>query len=102
MEALTILSRAVHERVIGQNLEEWLWCAEALHAVEHTLCMHLSDFYFRRTPLVLSRRDHGLSFAKAIAETMAMRLGWNKTRELEEINALQNQLQWELAATFSS
>jgi len=102
LEGRTILSDGIFERLRSGNSEEWLWCAEALHAVDNTMCMHLSDFYFRRSPLVLSRRDHGIPFSKAIAETMAARLGWNKTRELEEINALQNQLTWELAATLSS
>lgn len=86
----------------SMNPEEWLWCAEALHAVEETMCVHLSDFYFRRTPLVLSRRDHGIPFAAAIAKVMGEPLGWDKTKQLEEINALQNQLSWELSATISS
>ncbi len=102
LEGRAILEQGVLKQLRSTNAEEWLWCAEALHAMEHTMCLHLSDFYFRRTPLVLSRRDHGISFAPAIAETMSARLGWNKTRELEEINALQNQLTWELAATISS
>lgn len=92
------------QAVLPENIsgEEWLWCAEALHAVEQTMCVHLSDFYFRRTPLVLSRRDHGIPFAAAVARVMAEPLGWDKTKQLEEINALQNQLSWELAATISS
>jgi glycerol-3-phosphate dehydrogenase len=95
LEGRTILTDGIVERLRSGNAEEWLWCAEALHAVENTMCLHLSDFFFRRTPLVLSRRDHGIPFAQAIAETMGARLGWNKTRELEEINALQQQLNWE-------
>lgn len=102
LEGRTILTDGLFERLRSNNAEEWLWCAEALHAVDNTMCLHLADFYFRRTPLVLARPDHGIPFAKAIAETMASRLGWNKTRELEEINALQQQLSWELAATLSS
>ncbi len=102
LEGRSILTDGIVEQLRSTNAEEWLWCAEALHAVEHTMCMHLSDFFFRRTPLVLSRRDHGIPFAPAIAEVMSGRLEWSKTRELEEINALQNQLSWELAATISS
>jgi glycerol-3-phosphate dehydrogenase len=98
LEGRTILTDGIVERLRSTKAEEWMWCAEALHAVEHTMCMHLSDFYFRRTPLVLSRRDHGIPFAKAIAETMGARLGWNKGRELEEINALQNRLNWEFGS----
>lgn len=79
----------------------WLWCAEALHAVQDTMCIHLTDFYFRRTPLVLSRADHGLPFAKSIAAVMAGPLGWSEARQKQEFNALQNQIQSELSATFS-
>ena len=102
LEGRTILLQGLSENLRSTNAEEWLWCAESLHAMDHTMCLHLSDFFFRRTPLVLSRRDHGIPFAAAVSEVMSSRLGWNKTRELEEINALQNQLQWELAATISS
>lgn len=99
MEGFHLAEAAVAEGVDRHLPSEWMWCAEALHAVEQTMCLHLTDFYFRRTPLVLSRRDHGIPFAKAIAETMGRRLGWNMSRQLEEINALQNQISRELAAT---
>ncbi len=102
MEGFHIAEAAVAEGVDRSVANEWMWCAEAIHAVENTMCLHLADFYFRRTPLVLSRRDHGIPFAKAIAQTMGARLGWNMTRQLEEINALQNQISRELAATLPS
>ena len=38
-----------------KDAEEWMWCAEALHAIEHTMCLSLGDFYLRRTHLVLAR-----------------------------------------------
>ncbi len=99
MEGFHLAEAAVAEGLDRSVISEWLWCAEALHAVEQTMCLHLSDFYFRRTPLVLSRRDHGIPFARAVAQSMGTRLGWSMTRQLEEINALQNQIQRELAAT---
>ena len=34
---------------------------EARHAIENTMCMNLLDFYARRVPFILSRKDHGLS-----------------------------------------
>lgn len=86
---------------IARQSEEWMWCAEALHAVEHTMCLHLRDFYLRRSPLVLSRKDHGLPFAKSIAQVMARALGWNQARITEEINALQNNLASDFAAIHS-
>lgn len=101
-EGRKILWEALAADFSCTSMDEWLWCAEALHAVTETMCLHLADFYFRRTPLVLSRKDHGIPFAASVAKVMGDKLGWDKTRQLEEINALQNQLSWELAATISS
>ncbi len=100
LEAKDILAEAAVEipATVLRGSEEWMWCAEALHAVEHTMCLHLRDFYFRRSPLVLSRADHGMPFAKSIAAVMARALGWNSARVLEEINALQNNLDSDFAA----
>jgi glycerol-3-phosphate dehydrogenase len=80
------------------NPLERLWCAEAVHAVRNTMCLHLADFYQRRTPLVLSRRDHGLCVCDAVADTMATLLGWTSARRQEEINALQKKISWDLAS----
>ncbi len=100
LEARDILDGGSAEIVstIARSSEEWMWCAEALHAVEHTMCLHLRDFYLRRSPLVLSRADHGLPFAKAIAQTMGRELGWSPERVSDEINALQNNLATDFAA----
>jgi glycerol-3-phosphate dehydrogenase len=100
LEGHDILERA--DRTVrfmpGDSNEEWVWAAEALHSVEHTMCLHLRDFYFRRSPLVLSRRDHGLPFKEAIAHAMGDVLGWSAAQKAEEINALQKKIAWEFAA----
>lgn len=100
LEGLEILERAdASLRVVsGDSNEAWVWAAEALHAVEHTMCLHLRDFYFRRSPLVLSRRDHGLPFKEVIADAMGSALGWSAAEKAEEINALQKKIAWEFAA----
>jgi len=96
LEAQEILLNAVDQlSSISRESEEWLWCAEALHAMKHTMCLHLSDFYFRRTPLVLSRQDHGLPLREALADVMGRYLGWSPRERQEEINALQNKITWE-------
>lgn len=101
-EARDILARTQSVDVFAAHSpEHWLWCAEAIHAVEQTMCLHLTDFYFRRTPLVLTRPDHGAPFASTIAQVMGSQLGWSESQQREEINALQNQLQWEMAAAVS-
>jgi glycerol-3-phosphate dehydrogenase len=99
LEGLEILTRATEVINPALGSDEWVWCAEALHAVEATMCATLTDFYFRRTPLVLSRADHGLKFTTAIARTMGAALGWDQDEQNEQINALQNRIAWELAAT---
>lgn len=100
LEGHQILSAAAHLRN-ELSPEEFVWAAEALHAVEHTMCAHLRDFFARRSPLVLSRKDHGAPFIAAIARAMAESLGWSESEKREEINALQKNWAWEFAA-FSS
>jgi glycerol-3-phosphate dehydrogenase len=80
---------------------EWLWCAEAIHAVDQTMCLSLTDFYFRRTHLVLERPDHGRPFVAAVVAAMGDRLNWDSQRRANEINALQKQQAWDLSVTIS-
>lgn len=101
LEAEQMIREALPLRDVVTDPDEWMWCAEAVHAVKNTMCLTLRDFYSRRTPLVLARKDHGLPYAKSIATTMAGLLGWDEERQKTEINALQNQMSWELAATIS-
>ena len=101
LEGRSILQKGIAVNGPGLSPGEWLWSAEAVHAVENTMCLHLTDFFFRRTPLVLSQRNHGVAYARAVSEVMAAQLGWDKSRQLEEINALQKQISWDLAATLA-
>lgn len=101
LEAEQIIINALPLRARCKDPEEWMWCAEALHAIAETMCLTLTDFYLRRTHLILAREDHGLPFARVLAQVMGERLGWDQKRQIDEINALQNQLAWELGATLS-
>jgi len=98
-EMLLAASLDLRERV--EDPETWMWCAEARHAIRTTMCVSLTDFYLRRTHLVLARADHGRPFIKSVTQTMAEELNWDPARQEQEINALQNQLAWELASTIS-
>jgi glycerol-3-phosphate dehydrogenase len=98
MEAEGLIASAFSNLGSARDHEEWMWCAEALHAIDNTMCLSLTDFYLRRTHLFLARADHGLPFAPAIARVMGERLGWNATAQKEQINALQNQMLWDLAS----
>lgn len=98
LEGELILQRARKMLPGPMSQVGWIWAAEALHAVDNTMCLHLQDFFLRRTPLVLARKDHGLSFVNLIADVMGERLGWTSAHRDEEINALQKQLEWDLSA----
>lgn len=99
LEAAEIIEQAYGLIPPSTDVDEIQWGMEAVHAMEHTLCLSLTDFYFRRTPLILSRPDHGLPFAKSIAKIMGDRLGWSEQRQNDEINALQKTVEKELQAT---
>jgi glycerol-3-phosphate dehydrogenase len=77
--------------------EEKLWEIEARHAIHHTMCMSLTDFYTRRVPLFLARRDHGLPLIAFISRVFAAELGWNDSRRQAEAAALQAFVRHELA-----
>jgi glycerol-3-phosphate dehydrogenase len=51
--------------------QERLWQAEAKFCIENEMCMSLVDFYCRRSPLFLFRKDHGQSYAPKIASLFA-------------------------------
>lgn len=51
--------------------------AEVLYAVGHEMALTLSDVLVRRTHVIYETRDGGLSRARAVAEVMAPRLGWD-------------------------
>lgn len=65
-EALVVL-----ESLILFKNDPWdvaLWKAEAKFSFEHEMCFSLEDFYWRRSPLFLTRADNGLSVLTALAE----------------------------------
>jgi glycerol-3-phosphate dehydrogenase len=76
------------------------WQMEAYHAIHHTSCLSLEDFYFRRTPLVLAYSDHGQSFLPEISAVFQDQFGWSQ-QELEQQlvslgKALKQQSTWKL------
>ncbi|MCM2281025.1 MAG: glycerol-3-phosphate dehydrogenase/oxidase [Bdellovibrionaceae bacterium] len=82
---------------VGASDGARLWCAEARHAVAHTMCMGLIDFYVRRAPLFLSFRDHGLSLMPAIAREMQKALNWSDSQCQVQQDALVAYVRKELA-----
>jgi glycerol-3-phosphate dehydrogenase len=100
-EALSILEDGRNvPKNSGETADERLWNLEARHAIRNTMCMSLIDFYMRRTPLFLSRADHGLVHIEHIAKIFAHELNWSDSRRQEQTAALKahinHELQWKL------
>jgi glycerol-3-phosphate dehydrogenase len=93
-EAKRILQEGA--RAVGQNDEERLWALEVHQAIHQTMCLNLVDFYVRRSPLFLARRDHGQSLIGFIGEAFAAELGWSDSKRQEEISSLQAFIRHEL------
>jgi glycerol-3-phosphate dehydrogenase len=45
--------------------------AQLRYSIRHEMCVHLSDFYFRRLPLYAARADHGLPWAEYLGQVWA-------------------------------
>lgn len=101
MEFLDLVENYVQQTSLhgSENVSEelQLWKIELLHAINETMCLNLSDFYFRRVPLFLAKPDHGLSFVEPLSQLMARSLGWNEDERLIQVNALQKQIRHELS-----
>ncbi|MGE3973638.1 MAG: glycerol-3-phosphate dehydrogenase/oxidase [Bdellovibrionales bacterium] len=65
-----------------------IWQMEVIQAVRYTMCLHLLDFYVRRTPLMLSRRDHGMGLIDAIAQYFSQELGWSENQKRAEVESV--------------
>lgn len=77
--------------------DEILWTAEAHHAIHHTMCLNLTDFYVRRSPLFLARADHGLPLIALISRVFARELGWSDSKRQQEAASVQQYIRKELA-----
>lgn len=79
------------------------WAIEAAHAIESTMCMSIADFFLRRTPLVLSRPDHGReSFLPAVERVFRDQFGLSDAELKEQVKEFDDYLRQELAWAFSS
>ena len=94
LEALDILARKRSDEVASETL---FWVLEARHAIEHGMCGHLVDFYYRRAPLFLSYPDHGHQFLDAICEEFKQQLQWSTEECVAQRKALMQQEAYDLA-----
>ncbi len=72
--------------------------AEVAFAVSHEGALHLEDILERRVRLSFETRDRGVCAVEEIAAIVAPRLGWDKTRTREEIEAYRARAEAEAAA----
>lgn len=97
-EAHLMLSAAAQlPSPLGEGASDRMWAIEARHAARHTMCRNLVDFFMRRTPLFLSRPDHGLIHIAQLSRVFASELGWSDERRHQETAALQAAMRYELA-----
>jgi glycerol-3-phosphate dehydrogenase len=89
-EALVMLNKWSH------YLERGIWCLEAIQAIETTMCMHLDDFYLRRTPLFLAYKDHGELFRDSIASVFQSYFKWDDEQLALEVKRLDDHINFEL------
>ena len=78
-EAFTVSSRLIWPDS-GENYPprvKFYLMAEALYGVQHEMALTLCDVLIRRTHVIYETRDGGGEQARAVAELMAPRLGWD-------------------------
>ena len=65
-----------------------LLSAQLQYAIKHEMVVHLEDFYLRRVPLFLARRDHGEPWAYALSKMWAFELGKSEEEREKELARL--------------
>jgi glycerol-3-phosphate dehydrogenase len=98
-EVLDLISDNEMNLNIRDAESDVVWLFEALHAMDHLYCSHLPDFFFRRTPLILTRRDHGRSLFQNIGKVFKKRLGWTEQKMQEELKNIAIAIHHEMAWT---
>jgi glycerol-3-phosphate dehydrogenase len=90
----------------AQSLDIWSGCtrsptdppgfpclsAQLRHSIRTEMVLHLEDFYLRRVALYASRKDHGLPWAKELAQVWAEERGLDSTEIQPELERLQTEL----------
>lgn len=73
-------------------LKKWpnktYWQLEALQAIHTTMCLDLTNFFARRTPLINAEKNHGLNYLDEVASTFQTELGWSDAHLQQEKESL--------------
>lgn len=84
--------------ITGTQKFDYVWEYEAMHALEHTCCANLLDFYTRRVQLFLGKEGHGLKFIKRIGQIFKDYYGWSDEKLALEIKKVfdhsKSELSW--------
>jgi glycerol-3-phosphate dehydrogenase len=86
-EAAAVLNLVDRDRHLGQPMvggRPEIW-AEVDYAVEREMAVRVQDVLVRRLHLFYELRDHGQGVVAAVAARMNKLLGWDETREAEEL-----------------
>ncbi len=75
LEAFRILERCERWRRTAESPATAYWMAEADFAIDETLCLNMTDFYLRRSPLFLASKDHGFSIRDSIHQVFREKNG---------------------------
>lgn len=96
-EEADIILNKIHLEYSMYGPNESLWMGEAFFAIEHTMCTSLVDFYWRRSPLFLSFKGHGIKFLNVISKVFQSQLNWSEDERQAQEDALMTQMQRELS-----
>ena len=86
-DAAWVLAYAEENPALGRRIVPELpyLLAEALYAVQHEMAVTLNDVLIRRTHMLYETPGGGLEQARAVAEVIAPRLGWDKSETERQV-----------------
>jgi glycerol-3-phosphate dehydrogenase len=65
--------------------------------IENTMCLSIADYYLRRSHLVLTHRDHGISLFDEIADVFKKQLLVDEKFIIKEYEKIQNHIKLEMS-----
>jgi glycerol-3-phosphate dehydrogenase len=88
-DATWVLAYAEENLGLGKRIVPGLpyLMAEPLYGVQHEMALTLCDVLIRRTHVIYEARDGGLGQARAVAQLMAPRLGWDEAEIKRQVDA---------------
>jgi glycerol-3-phosphate dehydrogenase len=102
-DAIWILAYAEENPALAERIVPGLpyLMAEVPYAVHHEMALTLADVLMRRTHVIYETRGGGLDRARAVADLMATRLGWDESEVVRQISEYASQValtqQWRRA-----